>query len=180
MGGEQAVGVHEDEVVLEYEHRLADMEDAVRLVSRKNGRAALIHRPLFLVCVALAGAAAFALGVRDDDGAGVSFGVMFVVWPVLMYFAPRLTAERLLKANRHHGRIRVTVGPEGVRTVSAHADLRMGWANYGSYAESERIFALRSPDKAGHCAIVLVKGGVRTPEDLDRLRAILDGRLRRV
>ncbi|MDX3311128.1 hypothetical protein P1S61_19030 [Streptomyces sp. ME08-AFT2] len=119
-------------------------------------------------------------GVRGDgDGADIPFGVMFVVWPVLFYFAPRMSAAKLLKANGHHGRLQVTVGPEGVRTVSAHADLRMGWANYGSYAESSRIFALRSPDKAGRCAIVLVKRGARTPEDVDRLRALLDSRLPR-
>ncbi|WP_329409675.1 hypothetical protein OG802_11420 [Streptomyces sp. NBC_00704] len=180
MGEEQGVGVREETVVLEYEHGLADMEDAVRLVSRKNGRVGLIHRPVFLACVALAGIAVLVLGVRGDDAGGVSFGVMFTLWPVLMYFAPRLSAGQLLKANRHHGRVQVTVGPEGVRTLSAHADLRMGWANYGSYAESARVFALRSPDKAGHCAIVLVKGGARTPEDVDRLRALLDSRLRRV
>lgn len=180
MGEGQGVGVREDAVVLEYEHRLADMEDAVRLVSRKNGRVGLIHRPVFLVCVALAGLALLGLSVRAADGTAMSFGVMFTVWPALMHFAPRLAAGQLLKANRHHGRIQVVVGPEGVRTVSAHADLRMGWANYGSYAESARVFALRSPDKAGHCAIVLVKRGARTPEDVDRLRALLDGRLQRV
>ncbi|MER6785649.1 hypothetical protein ABT330_13605 [Streptomyces sp. NPDC000658] len=180
MGEDQGVGVREDAVVLEYEHRLADMEDAVRLVSRKNGRVGLIHRPVFLVCVALAGIALLGLSVRAGDGTAMSFGVMLTVWPALMYFAPRLAAGQLLKANRHHGRIQVSVGPEGVRTVSAHADLRMDWANYGSYAESARVFALRSPDKAGHCAIVLVKRGARTPEDVDRLRALLDGRLQRV
>ncbi|MEH0443910.1 MULTISPECIES: hypothetical protein [unclassified Streptomyces] len=73
----------------------------------------------------------------------------------------------------------MSVGPEGVRTVHAHADLRMGWAGYGSYAESSRVFALPSPDKAGRCAIVLVERGARTPEDVDRLRALLDSRLPR-
>ncbi|MGQ4406663.1 hypothetical protein ACN6K4_002005 [Streptomyces hayashii] len=180
MGEEQGVAVRQDAVVLEYEHRLADMEDAVRLVSRKNGRVGLIHRPVFLACVALAGVALLAVSVRAADGTAMSFGVMFTVWPVLMYFAPRPAAAQLLKANRHHGRIQMSVGPEGVRTVSAPADLRMDWANYGSYAESKAVFALRSPDRAGHCAIVLVKRGARTPEDVDRRRAVLDGRLRRV
>ncbi|KRD24614.1 MULTISPECIES: hypothetical protein [unclassified Streptomyces] len=73
----------------------------------------------------------------------------------------------------------MSVGPEGVRTVHAHADLRMGWAGYGSYAESSRVFALPSPDKAGRCAIVLVERGARTLEDVDRLRALLDSRLPR-
>jgi hypothetical protein len=176
---EQAVEVREDTVVLEYEHHRADMEDAVRLVSRKQGKVGLIHRPVFLACVALVGVWLLTQGVRDGDGGDISSGVLFVLWPVLMYFVPRMSAAGLLKANRHHGRLQVTVGPEGVRTVSAHSDLRMGWANYGSYAESSRIFALRSPDKAGRCAIVLAKRGARTPQDVDRLRALLDGRLPR-
>ncbi|MEH0544260.1 hypothetical protein QA802_14570 [Streptomyces sp. B21-105] len=179
MAEEQVVGVREDTVVLEYEHHRADMEDAVRLVSRKQGKVGLIHRPVFLACVALAGVWLLAQGVRDGDGGDIPFGVMFVLWSVLLYFAPRMSAAKSVEANRHHGRLQVSVGPEGVRTVHAHGDLRMGWANFGSYAESSRIFALRSPDKAGRCAIVLVKRGARAPEDVDRLRALLDSRLPR-
>ncbi|MEV6736439.1 hypothetical protein AB0N14_05580 [Streptomyces sp. NPDC051104] len=43
-----------------------------------------------------------------------------------------------------------------------------------------RCFVLRSPDRAGYCAAVLLKRGARTPEDVDRLRALLDRHLPRV
>ncbi|MFG2134318.1 hypothetical protein ACGFNV_42080 [Streptomyces sp. NPDC048751] len=180
MDEEQGVGVREDTVTLEYELQRADMTDAVRLLTRKRGKAGFIHRPAFLVCVALFAVGLIVVGVRNRDAGGMSYGVMFFVWVVLMFFAPRISAGQLLKANQHHGTVRVTVGAAGVRTVSAHADMRMGWANYGSYTESDRVIALRSPDRAGRCAIVLAKRGARSPEDSDRLRALLDRHLPRV
>ncbi|WP_445528582.1 YcxB family protein [Streptomyces cyslabdanicus] len=177
---EQTVEQRETEVVLEYEYRQDELTDAVRLMLRKRGRAGILYRPVFLVCVGLLGAAQFALGVLQDDVVFCIFGGMFVFWPVLMARVPRITARQLLRANQHHGVMRVTVGEQGVRTVSTHADIRLGWANYGSYAETDRCFVLRSPDRIGACAAVLVKRGAHTPEDVDRLRALLDRSLSRV
>ncbi|MET8243046.1 hypothetical protein ABZV31_00575 [Streptomyces sp. NPDC005202] len=168
------------DVVLEYGYQQEDMTDAVRLILRKRGKAALIHHPVLLTCVALLGVAQPALGVPGGDDTAVAFGVMFVVWPVLMSRAPRMSAGKLVKANQHHGLVRVTVGEDGVRTVSAHVDARRWWPNYGSYAASDRYFVLRSPDRVGYCAMVIVKRGVRTAEDVDRLRAVLDRHLPRV
>ncbi|MFF6977423.1 hypothetical protein ACFZAV_06675 [Streptomyces sp. NPDC008343] len=107
-------------------------------------------------------------------------GAMFVVCAVVLYFAPNLSAGALQKANRHHGRIRVTLDDEGVRVTGAHADIRTAWSNYGSYAESGRVFILRSPDRLGNCAMVLVKRGAAELYDVDRLRTLLDRHLPRV
>jgi hypothetical protein len=101
------------------------------------------------------------VGLAGGDSFNQAFGVM-------------------LRANQHHGVMRVTVAEEGVRTVSAHIDSRMSWANYGSYAETDRCFVLRGPDRIGACATVLVKQGAPTPQDVDRVRALLDTRLPRV
>lgn len=169
--------VRDGVVELEYSWERQDMADAVRLLLRKRGRAGLIHHPAFLVLIALIGAALLATA---DSAGSFSYGVMLTVWPVLMYFAPRLSAAQMLKAQQHHGQMRVTVGPDGVRQISAHAEARTGWPNYGSYAESDSVFILRSPDKAGRCAVILPKRGAHTPEDVDRLRAVLDGHLPRV
>ncbi|MFJ5528866.1 YcxB family protein [Streptomyces sp. NPDC093261] len=177
---EQAVERREDAVVLEYEHRQEEMAEALRLVLRRRGRAGLVHRPVFLGIVGLLGVVQLVAGVYRGDATGVAFGTMFVVWPLLMFRVPRTSARQLLRANQHHGVMRVTVAEEGVRVVSVHVETRMAWANYGSYAETERCFVLRSPDRAGTCAVVLVKRGVRAPEDVDRLRALLDRHLPRV
>jgi hypothetical protein len=177
---EQTVEQQGTDVVLEYEYQQADMTDAVRMVLRKRPKAGLVHHPVFLACVALLGAALLVSGLQGDGGGGLAFGVMLVVWPLLMFRVPHMTARGLLRANQHHGLMRVTVGEAGVWTMSAYADVRLAWANYGSYAESDRCFVLRSPDRAGYCAAVLLKRGARTPEDVERLRALLDRHLLRV
>ncbi|MEU6322870.1 hypothetical protein [Streptomyces sp. NPDC047009] len=176
---EQTVGQRGTDIVLECELRLEDMTEAVRLMMRKRGGLSLLYRPVSLLCIELLGVVALTAGLRGDDSTGVAFGVMFILWPVLMFRVPRMTARRMLRANQHHGVMRVTVGEEGVRLVSAHVDSRTAWANYGSYAESDRCFLLRSPDRAGTFTVVLVKRGARTPGDVERLRVLLDSKLPR-
>ncbi|PWI18529.1 hypothetical protein DI272_33595 [Streptomyces sp. Act143] len=176
MGRDAEQGV----VELEYVQQREEMTEAIRLMLRKRGRAAgLVYHPVFAGCAILIGAALVALGFRNGD-AGNVFGIMLIVWGLLIPFAPRSMADKMVAANRHHGLTRVTVTDEGVHMVSAHADLRTDWANYGSYAEGPGVFVLRSPDQAGNCAMVLVKKGVRTPADVDRLRTVLDRNLTRV
>ncbi|MEU8586944.1 hypothetical protein AB0C59_08050 [Streptomyces sp. NPDC048664] len=178
---EQAVEQHGRQVELEYDLRVEDLADAVRVLIRKRGGLyGLFLHPVLHVCVGLVGAALVALGLRGDHGGFFAFGIGLVAWAVLMYRSPRISARNLLKANQHHGTMRVSVGEDGVRTASTHMDARMAWTNYGSYAEGEHCFVLRSPDRRGNCAAVLVKRGARSPEDLDRLRALLDTRLPRV
>ncbi|MFF9812262.1 hypothetical protein [Streptomyces sp. NPDC014006] len=169
--------VQDDAVELEYTHEQQDMTDAVRLLMRKRkGVSGLLYHPALAATVALIGVVL--LVIRPSDNLGI--GIALIVWGVLMLYVPRLSAAQLRKAHEHHGQVRVTVGAAGVRLVSAHADVRTGWANYGSYAESDHVFILRSPDRAGRCANILAKRGARTPQDVDRLRQILDTHLRRV
>jgi hypothetical protein len=169
--------VAEGEVVeLTYSYEQQDMTDAVRLLMRKRGKAGLLYHPAVAALAALAGVARLVTSPSKHLGLGLAM----IVWGVLMLFLPRLSAAQLRKAHAHHGELRATIGPAGLRLVTPHADLRTGWANYGSYAESDRVFILRSPDRAGRCANILAKRGARTPQDVDRLRAILDTHLRRV
>ncbi|WP_371100391.1 hypothetical protein [Streptomyces sp. PU_AKi4] len=178
---EQGVGLDEDTVELELMQLREDMVDAVRLVLRKRGGATrLLHHPAFLACVVSAGVVLVVLGALNGEAMGVAWGVGLAVWAVAVFLGPGVSAGRMLEANRHHGLLRMTVGSEGVRTVSEHSDLRMGWANFGSYAESGRVFVLRSPDRAGNCALVLVKQGVRGERGVERLRELLDRHLVRV
>jgi len=177
---EQTVEQRASEVVLEYQLRLEDMTEAVRLMFRRRGRAGFVHHPVFLAAVMVLGVLVLTAGLAGGDSTGFAFGVMLMVWPLLMLRVPGMTARQMLRANQHHGVMRVTVAEEGVRTVSAHIDSRMSWANYGSYAETEHCFVLRSPDRIGACAMVLVKQGAAIPQDVDRVRALLDSKLPRV
>jgi hypothetical protein len=176
---EQTVEQHATDIVLEYDYQQKEMTEAVRLVMRKRPRARLFFHPVFLVCAAAAGAAQMVWSLLGDYS-GFVVGLMVLVWAVLVFRAPHMTARQLLRANQHHGLMRVTVGEAGIRTLSAHADVRLAWANYGSYAESDSCFVLRSPDRAGYCAAVLLKRGARSPGDVDRVRALLDRHLSRV
>ncbi|WP_112470867.1 hypothetical protein [Streptomyces triticisoli] len=176
----QAVGQREDAVVLEYDYQQEEMTEAVRLMLRKRGRAGFLYHPAFLVCVGLLGVVQLVVGVTRENTAGFGFGLLFIVWSLLLPRVPRITARQLLRANQHHGLMRVTVAEEDVRVVSVHMETRMAWANFGSYAETSRCFVLRSPDRIGACAMVFAKRGARTPEDVDRLRSLLDRRLPRV
>ncbi|WP_406126735.1 YcxB family protein [Streptomyces sp. NBC_00989] len=176
----QRVGQHVSEVVLEYQLRLEDMTEAVRLLFRKRGRAGFTHHPAFLAVVMVLGVLLLTAGLAGGDGIGFAFGMALIAWPLLMLRVPGMTARQLLRANQHHGVMRVTVAEEGVRMVSTHIDSRMSWANYGSYAETDHCFVLRSPDRIGACAMVIVKQGATAPQDVDRLRALLNTKLPRV
>jgi hypothetical protein len=176
----QSVEQRASEVVLEYQLRLEDMTEAVRLLFRRRGRAGFIHHPVFHAAVMVLGALVLTAGLAGGDGIGFAFGIALIAWPLLMLGVPGMTARQLLRANEHHGVMRVTVAEEGVRTVSAHMDARMSWANYGSYAETDHCFVLRSPDRIGACAMVIVKQGAPTPQDVDRLRTLLNTKLPRV
>jgi hypothetical protein len=165
------------EVVLEYEQQHADLVDAVRLILRKR-KSGFVYRLPFILTFALLGVALILLQARS--GRLEVFSFFIPLYAVLLYFLPHLSAHRLLKANAHQGRLRLTVDEEGLRMVGAQADLRTTWRNYGSYAENDRVFVLRSPDRAGRCANVLVKRGAADPADIDRLRTLIGHHLPKV
>ncbi|KUO22255.1 hypothetical protein [Streptomyces dysideae] len=176
---EQTAEPREDQVVLEYEHQHADLVEGLRTLVRTRGVAALVYRPAFLAVFGLLGLGLLVLDVSHPENFLLP-GLMFVGCAVLLYFAPHFTARTTLKAQQHQGLVRVTVNAEGIRATGAHADVHQTWGNFGSYAESDRVFVLRSPDRGGRCAMVLVKRGAAQPADLDRLRTMLDRHLHHV
>ncbi|MFI7410318.1 hypothetical protein ACIBU0_16810 [Streptomyces sp. NPDC049627] len=93
---EQAVEPRADQVVLEFEYRHADMTDGFRTLVRKRGVAGFIYRPAFLVVFGLLGAALLALAVSQGDNPVP--GGIFVLWAVLMAFAPHFMGRASLKA----------------------------------------------------------------------------------
>lgn len=177
---EQGVERPASDVALEYALRQEEMTEAVRMLVRKRGRAGFIHQPVLLAAVMVVGVLVLTAGLAGGDGIGFGFGMTLIAGPLLMLGVPGMIARQLLRAYQHHGVMRVTVAEEGVRTVSAHMDSRMSWTNYGSYAETDRCFVLRSPDRIGADAMVIVKRGAPTPQDVDRLRALLNTKLPRV
>ncbi|MFF8727469.1 YcxB family protein [Streptomyces sp. NPDC015171] len=177
MTEERAAERPKSDVVLEYEQQQGDLAEAIALIVRKR-KSGLVFRPPVIITLGLLGVALLALEAGTGDLDVYPFGI--VLYAVLLYFWPRLAGRQMMKAVAHQGPLRVTVDEEGVRTAGAKGDARMLWSNFGSYAEGDRVFVLRSPDRAGSCANVLVKRGAGDPADIDRLRALLDSRLPRV
>ncbi|WP_416973367.1 YcxB family protein [Streptomyces sp. 4F14] len=167
-----------EQVVLEYETRRADYAEMYRLQLRKRPLG-LIFRWPFVIAFGLLGAAMVVLRLLTGGGLD-PLGLLIVVYAGLLRCYPALAAARLQKANAHQGTVRTTVGAEGIRKVTARAETRTEWSNYGSYAESDAVFIVRSPDRGGRCVSFLPKRGAGDPADVERLRELLDANLRRV
>ncbi|MFF3910143.1 hypothetical protein ACFYZJ_30160 [Streptomyces sp. NPDC001848] len=177
MTEEQAAALRETGVVLEYRLQHADMLEAIRLILRKR-RSKFIFRLPFIISFGLLGVAVLALHLAH--GRGVRFvDVLIPLYAVFLYFWPHIAARGSLKAVQHQGLVRATVDEAGVRMVGSQAESTSAWGNFGSYAESKRVFILRSPDRVGRCAMVLAKRGAADPADVDRLRTLLDQHLTR-
>ena len=165
-------------IVLEYEVRRADFLEAIRLILRKR-RSGFVYRLPFIVATGLLGVVTTVAGLLEP-GDFNPFAPVVLLFALLLYSYPHLSARQFLKANEHQGTVRVTADDEGIHVVTAHSDSRVAWSSFGSYAESDTVFILRTPDRAGRCANFLAKRGVADPADVDRLRELLGRHLRRV
>ncbi|MEU2744475.1 YcxB family protein [Streptomyces sp. NPDC007095] len=63
------------------------------------------------------------------------------------------------------------------RFTTAHSSASLDWHLYSRYVETPELFVLLSADKSAVGFVVLPKRAVADPEDVDRLRAVLDRRL---
>ncbi|MFC8276462.1 YcxB family protein [Streptomyces sp. NPDC057271] len=69
---------------------------------------------------------------------------------------------------------------DGVTWTTRVSENTSRWAMLPLYVETPSLFVLLSADRAGVGVAALPKQGVSGPEDLDRLRAILERRVKRV
>ncbi|WP_151773142.1 YcxB family protein [Streptomyces abyssomicinicus] len=74
----------------------------------------------------------------------------------------------------------MTVDEDGVRTATATMDAHLAWGAFGSYVETDRLFVLRGPQRAGIRGGWIAKRGAPDQISLDRLRTLLDQHLQRV
>jgi hypothetical protein len=78
------------------------------------------------------------------------------------------------------GTFRVTVTDAGLTLATDNSTTTLNWVAQPRYRETKDVFVMVSPDKKAVGFTVLPKRALRTPEDVDRLRAILDRNLTRV
>lgn len=169
--------VEQGGLTLEYELQREDFLDGVKAVMRKFRMLSFISWPVYLTLCGMVAALLIALQIVSHS---VNiYGVIVPVLAALQPFSPRLYARMCLKAKKYRGQMRMTADEQGFLVEGAHARTQDGWTKYGSYAETPRVFVLRSPDRSERGFMVVPKRGARRPADLDRLRAILDRHLAR-
>lgn len=175
--GRETDAVAERSVDLAYRPTVGDLASALRARARSTGagrfqRGALV----WTVAVTTVGALLSAAGSgRRDTPWQLYAGV--VVFVAFMTAVPWLRARRLHRLAQRQGDIRGTVDDTGVRFTSAHSSASLDWHLYPRYAETPELFVLLSADKSAVGFVVLPKRAMADPEDVDRLRAVLDRRL---
>lgn len=114
------------------------------------------------------------------DGAGMMNVLVYGPVALFVWSIPRLQANHVLRIVKWQGEYRTTVTDAGVTATNEHATLSVRWSLLRGYRETGDHVVLLSRDPNILCLEVLPKRGLGDPEDVDRLRAILDRNLRRV
>ncbi|MGX1883790.1 YcxB family protein [Streptomyces sp. NPDC055287] len=101
--------------------------------------------------------------------------VVLFIWSV-----PHLQAHHVLRVVRWQGEYRATVTEAGVSAANEHATLIVRWSLFRGYRETRDHVVLLSRDPGILCLEVLPKRGLAAPDDMDRLRDVLERNLRRL
>ncbi|KOU30652.1 hypothetical protein ADK52_04625 [Streptomyces sp. WM6372] len=168
-------------VELVYQNTVADFAGALRARAGRTG-AARRKKWLFsfIGTLSLIGGAALLAGNEPDVSRAVAFLVGGVLLWVIGPLGPRLQARAFRGLLEKTGETRAVIDGTGVRLTATDCDTRIGWAAQPTYAETDELFVMLSEDKRAVAMTVLPKRGARSPEDIDRLRAVLDANLRRL
>jgi hypothetical protein len=120
------------------------------------------------------------LGTVRHGNADVVSTVLFVFVTLLVWGFPRIQAAHVQRIIGWHGEYRTTVAPDGITCRTAHSTLSQQWSVFRGYRETAGYFVLLSRDPNILSLDVLPKQGASAPEDIDRLRALLDRHIARV
>lgn len=168
-------------VSLTYEPTIADMAGALhaRMRSTPSGRRTrrllLFSGVMGLCLVAL-------LTVRGDTditGPVVGAAITLIAFGSL-YLLPRAQARQLQQMAARQGEFRATVDDRGIRLTTRDSEATSSWGLYPRYTETDELFVLLTADKHSVGVMLLPKRGTPAPDDIDRLRALLDQHVQRV
>ncbi|MGW6565213.1 YcxB family protein [Streptomyces sp. NPDC054975] len=170
-------------VELAYVPTDVDVADALRARMRKTRGG----RSLRLALLALGALGVFLLvlsiirpvtGNPVADSAGALFLTLFSFGLLVLY--PVLTARQVHRMVASQGEFRAFVDEQGMRWTSRDTDMKAGWEMFPRYVETAELFVLFSGDRNGVGVGTLPKRGLAGPEEVDRLRAILDRHITRL
>ncbi|MEV5200955.1 YcxB family protein [Streptomyces sp. NPDC053720] len=165
-------------VELEYQPTTADFAEALNARAKLSVGGRMQRRLLILVPVlAVSAGILVALG---GDRPGAVFWVALVAVMVSVILTPWLQARQLYRFAARQGTCRTMVRESGVQVVTDHSTTTVNWAMVPRYRETPLLFVLFSGDKQATGVTMLPKRGVRGPDDLDRLRSVLDRNIRRL
>ncbi|MEU2670226.1 YcxB family protein [Streptomyces sp. NPDC007164] len=165
-------------VELEYQPTTADFAEALN-ARAKISRSGRMQRKLLILMPALAVLMGITIASgRHGPGAPVWVGLVFVMVSVIL--TPWLQARQLYRFAERQGTCRTVVRETGIQVVTDHSATTVNWAMVPRYRETPQLFVLFSGDKQATGVTVLPKRGVRGPDDLDRLRSVLDRNIRRL
>ncbi|MEU2923632.1 YcxB family protein [Streptomyces sp. NPDC007251] len=175
--GRETDAVAERPVELAYRPTVGELASALRARARSTGAGRLQRVALvWTVAVTIVGALLSAAGSgRRDTPWPLYAGV--VVFVAFMTAVPWLQARRLHRLAERQGDICGTVDDTGIRLTTAHSSATVDWHLYSRYVETPELFVLLSADKSAVGFVVLPKRAVADPEEVARLRAVLDRRL---
>ncbi|MFB7514645.1 YcxB family protein [Streptomyces sp. NPDC056144] len=106
--------------------------------------------------------------------------VLAVFCAGFIWSMPRLQAHHALRTVSWQGEYRATVHGEGITVDTAHVSLLQRWSVFRGYRETRDHLVLFSRDPNILLVEILPLRGLRTPEEADRLRALVGGALPRL
>ncbi|MFF3888837.1 YcxB family protein [Streptomyces sp. NPDC001914] len=176
LSGEQPQGPGADLVELEYRPTVGDLSSALR--ARRGVSKAGRRQFWVLGGAAVVVAVEVALKLAGQDASTLPV-IWLVVFGSLLALSPWLQARQFHRLAERQGTFRVAVTDAGVTVATDNSTTVLNWVAQPRYRETQDAFVMISSDKNAVGFTVLPKRAVRTPEDVDRLRAILDRNLTR-
>ncbi|NWF29986.1 YcxB family protein [Streptomyces sp. PKU-EA00015] len=168
-------------VALRYEPTVADMAGALNARMRATPSGRRTRRLLLFAGVMGIGVVALQAAVGDGDLTVLVAGVALTVLAFgSLYLLPSLQARQLHPLAARQGEFGAVVDDTGIRLTTRDSTSTTKWEMYPRYAETDELFVLLTADKHSVGVMVLPKRGVSAPDDVDRLRALLDEHVRRV
>lgn len=171
----------EQAVTLVYRPTVTDMTDALH--ARMRGTATGRRTRRLLLFTGVAGLLLFVLDTvsREDDLTRRIIALTVTFFALGSHFLlPRLQARQLHQLTGRQGEFRATVDHGGIRVTTRDTETTANWELYPRYTETDELFVLLSADKHGVGVVLLPKRGVLVPEDVDRLRGVLEQHVQRV
>ncbi|PCG86063.1 hypothetical protein CIB93_11225 [Streptomyces sp. WZ.A104] len=180
MGGDLSESATGRGTAVEFVYRptAADFEEALRARARRTwaGRSQVLMGLLAVPATACVLALFF-----DTAPAvwGVTVVLSLIFASVGVVMALRAEARRMFSVVEPFGRCRMVADEGGAVSTGERMSFTCEWSVYRGYLETSRLFVLFGGERSAGVA-VLPKRGAEGPEDVERLRAILDRNLKRL